>query len=159
MRYTISDNGCWEFDGAKLPNGYGKIGRNNKTWLAHRYSYTIHVGEIPANMYVCHKCDNRKCINPDHLFLGTHKDNTQDMIQKNRHNFSGLRTNNFQEKATAKKLKGENHPNAKITESTVKQIKELYKNGTMQIDIAKMLNVKQGYISNIIRGYIWKHVN
>jgi predicted XRE-type DNA-binding protein len=81
------------------------------------------------------------------------------MIKKNRHNFNGLRTNNFQEKATVNKPRGEKHRNAKITEEVVKTIKDLYKNGMMQIDIAKIYNVKQGYISNIIRGYIWKHVN
>jgi hypothetical protein len=158
MKYLESDNGCWEFNGCKMPNGYGKVTVKKKTWLAHRYSYFINVGIIPDGMHVCHKCDNRSCINPKHLFLGTRKDNMQDMISKNRHNFSGLRTNNYQEKSKQNTLRGELHPFAKIKEDDVREIRKLYKDGMMQIDIAKLFNVRPGYISNIIRRYIWKSV-
>ena len=78
---------CWEWRGYVHPVGYGQIGRGRATEGAvhtHRASYEVAVGPIPKGKLVLHKCDNRLCVNPDHLWLGTHKDNTQDMIAKGR---------------------------------------------------------------------------
>lgn len=85
-KFVVADSGCHEFTGFLLPNGYGRIGGGDgKTWLAHRMSWTCHFGPIPAGIQVLHRCDNRKCIRPEHLFLGTQADNMQDMIAKGRH--------------------------------------------------------------------------
>lgn len=83
------NEGCWNWSGATMPNGYGLIrsagGRGGNTTLAHRVSYEIHSGsKIPNGLYVLHRCDNRRCVNPEHLFLGTQKDNIRDMIAKGR---------------------------------------------------------------------------
>jgi len=78
-------NGCWEWEGATLPLGYGIFRYKGKNWLSHRFSYLLYKGEIPEDMCVCHSCDNKKCIAPQHLWLGTYKDNMQDMVKKGRH--------------------------------------------------------------------------
>lgn len=77
--------GCWEWVGSKQIGGYGEL-RATRTWkvLAHRVSWQLHYGRIPEGFYVCHHCDNRCCVRPDHLFLGTAQDNTDDMIAKGR---------------------------------------------------------------------------
>lgn len=83
---VIASSGCWEYTGHIMASGYGRLSfGGNHNYLAHRLAYKLTFGSIPDGMLVCHKCDNRKCINPDHLFLGTHLDNTFDMLLKNRH--------------------------------------------------------------------------
>lgn len=79
------DSGCWHFTGYINKAGYGQIKIINNVIHAHRASWILHNGHVPSGLLVCHKCDNPKCVNPDHLFLGTHKDNAIDMVIKGRH--------------------------------------------------------------------------
>ena len=108
----------------------------------HRLIFTWYVGEIPQGMHVLHKCDNPSCVNPYHLFLGTHQDNMRDRDAKGRGNVPN----------------GEQHGRSKLTKQAVLKIRKLYAEGVRQVDLAKMFNVGQPHISDVVRRVVWTHV-
>jgi len=141
---TLVVRGCWEWMGC-LSNGYGNITWNGRQILAHVLSYKLFRGPIPAGMFVCHHCDNRMCINPAHLFCGTQADNMRDCVAKGRINRNPRRW-------------GENHPDSKLTERQVLQMRALFGSGVKQADLARMFGVKKYCVYAIVRRINWKHI-
>jgi DNA-binding transcriptional regulator YiaG len=120
---------------------------------AHRVSLILAGKEVPDTLLVCHRCDNPACVNPNHLFLGTPKDNTQDMIRKGRKaSLKGTKV------APEKTVKGENHGRSKLTASEVLRIREMCATGVSQSKVAKLMGVSQTCISKIHRRTKWRHV-
>ena len=128
---------CWMWTANKTSKGYGHIKIKGKQCSVHRISYKIKYGPIPKGMFVCHHCDVRLCVNPSHLFIGTHKDNMRDASSKGR------------------LLKGVARPSAKLTEMQVINIR---KDTRSQQKIAKDYNVDQSTVSRIKRRETRKHV-
>ena len=84
-----SPKDCWEWTAFTDYDGYGQVRVNGKTQRAHRIAYLISKGRFDSNLLVCHSCDNKKCCNPDHLFLGTHIHNVRDAMQKGKYRWNG----------------------------------------------------------------------
>jgi len=134
-------NGCWEWTASIAWNGYGRFKYAGKMALAHRVSYILKYGPVPDGMMVCHTCDNRKCVNPDHLFLGSHQDNMDDMVTKGRG-------------ATKDQTRAKNG-NAKLSENDVMTIKGRLEQGDKNTHIAKDFGVHHSTISAIKRSVSW----
>lgn len=143
IRMRPAPNGCQEWSAYVDNHGYGTFKLNGKVQKAHRLCWQAFYGEIPSGMCVLHRCDNRSCINPNHLFLGTHADNNADMIKKGRRKDGG------------KPMLGEKNGMAKITEKQVFDIIELAKTRT-QISIAKELKMSRSAIHKIVNRKSWK---
>lgn len=139
-KYEISPNGCWEWRAGIDRNGYGRVSINGKYQIASRVSYSIFTGD-PSGLLVCHSCDNPTCINPAHLFLGTYKDNYDDMVAKGRRKSADL--------------KGSRNPNSKLDEATVSLIRAAYGS---QSAIGKQFGVSQRTVSRIRNGSSWQHI-
>lgn len=143
--WTVTDAGCWEWDGHLNTYGYGKMNTGAKTEsgsprseLVHRLAYRLWVGD-PGNLVVCHRCDNRKCLNPDHLFTGTTAENNRDMKNKRRNGA------------------GEHHHRAKITEAQMHEIRARFRaGGTSQRELGEEYGITQSAVSLIVRGKNWK---
>jgi hypothetical protein len=135
----LVQSGCIEWTGATR-NGYGHFAMPGGPVYAHRYAFeTVH-GPIPKGFDICHKCDNRRCVNVEHLFLGTRADNMADAKRKGR--------------TTA----GEKHGRAKICDAVVREIRSLRKQGQTFQGIADRFSVSTATVSNILTGKSWGHV-
>lgn len=133
---------CWQWTGTMESKGYGTMRVRGRPMKAHRLSLQIH-GINPGNMFVCHHCDNPACVNPDHLYLGSGMDNVKDMISRGRKRVTH----------------GTDSSVAKLTDDTVREIRELYATGKYsQSAIAEKYNVCQSLVSGIVRGRRWKHI-
>lgn len=128
---------CWEFKGGKDPNGYGRFFLHGKQVSAHRSAYRIHHGNIAAEMCVLHRCDNRPCCNPHHLFLGTNADNVADRERKGR------------------TLRGEALSHCKLQESQVAYMKLLLGHGIPVRHVAECYEVATQYVY-MVRDGLWQ---
>lgn len=132
---------CWEWQGNRDSRGYGRFRLEGKSIGVHRAAYILTHGPISADRVVCHRCDNPACCNPAHLFLGTTKDNVQDMIQKGRD-----------------AMVGSANSNAKLTEPDVIRIREMAQTGMTYQAIADHFNVTISLIGKVVTRRMWNHV-
>jgi hypothetical protein len=135
--------GCWLWISPFSPNGYGRFtvgGRSASPGYAHRMSWLLAGRSLTPRMVICHKCDVRACVNPEHLFEGTRKDNSEDM------------------KAKGRSPRGEQRPNAKLTYEDVLKVRDRYAAGEKQRLLAAAFGVSQQTISDAVRGVLWDHV-
>lgn len=141
----VSDFGCWEWQACLNSTGYGVLKRRkifgNKQLKAHRYSWFLTFGKLP-DLHLCHKCDNTKCVRPDHLFEGTAKDNSDDKISKGRDKYADQC--------------GENNGNSTLTGIDVENIRNRILNLESNRSIAKSYGVTDSMISRIKLGRSWK---
>lgn len=132
------ESGCWMWTGSGLIKGYGHMHCLLKHVTCHRLSWMINIGKIPDGLCVLHKCDNRRCVNPDHLFLGTNKDNQDDCRKKGRHAW----------------LRGERLPLTKLTAAQAFEAKQRLKSESFR-SIARDMGVHFDTIRAIKRGQSW----
>lgn len=138
--FIKESDGCWIWLKYRDKRGYGHLRRFGKNWLAHRYMYLCTNGDFDRSLNILHKCDNPSCINPDHLFIGTQRDNILDCIEKKRYN----------------RPKGEYNPNCKYSDIIVEEIRELYSTGLFtQKQLSKLFGISKSmvgyYVNNTYR--------
>jgi hypothetical protein len=144
---------CWVWQGAKTKQGYGRLSyraKYSQPVYAHRAMYEDVHGPVPADMEVCHSCDNPACINPAHLWVGTHKENIQDAIRKGRHYFRKGRPPGGPHGSASHR--------AVLTVDQVREIRKLRGAGLRPIEIAQRLDQPYQRVYAVISGQSWKHV-
>lgn len=135
---------CWLWTAGLSWNGYGQLGFHGRTTRAHHFSYKLFVGSIEPGKLILHRreCGNRNCVNPNHLYMGTHIDNTRDMILWGDHQY------------------GETHPLAKLSEKDVLEIRRLHRNKRQKRKyIANLFRISLSHLDRIISGQAWKHLH
>ena len=130
-RTKTTASGCMEFQGCVQSNGYSRATVNRHTDYGHRHIFRLANGPIPAGMDVCHKCDNRRCINPEHLFLGTRQENMTDAVSKGR------------------QAKGSMLPHFKVTEDAAREIGQMARDGILYKDVAACFGICRQHVGQI----------
>lgn len=139
-KVLICGNGCWEWQGYVAVDGYGSFRFEREGDHTHRWAWRIYRGQIPDNSCVLHRCDNMRCVNPEHLFLGSHADNVIDKIRKGR------------------QPRGESCHNARLSEEDVLEIRRMHDAGIRNKRIACRFDISLTHVGHIVRGRLWKHV-
>lgn len=144
LKHVNKTNSCWLWTGSKRGNGYGSFrGPDGLVTATHRFSYEKYIGIIPKENDVLHSCDNPSCVNPEHLFLGTHTDNMRDMWGKGRNSHIG-----------------EKNSRSILTESKVREMRKMYLTGAYSCrELGIMFGVAVNTASYAIRGKSWPHVS
>lgn len=150
--------GCWEWQRTISKMGYGKTRYLGKDETTHRVSFMVFKGEIPEGMNVCHSCDNRKCCNPDHLWIGTTKDNVQDCIRKGRRKLGSTKGYRYLYRKKNMNKKGENHHINKLKDNDVLEIRIMIENGNKNKEIANRYDVDASVVSKIKNRKAWSHI-
>ncbi len=141
--YPEPNTGCWLWSGAyHYIGGHGSINAKNHNGFAwaHRFSYFIHKGDFDRTKLICHTCDNPACVNPDHLYIGTTKTNSDDKVSRNR------------------QMRGEKYPLSKLKESDIISIRSLNNSGIQQKDICKEFGLSSAMVSLIVNRKRWAHI-
>lgn len=138
--YERDEKGCWIYPGSTKPYGYGSMTFQGEQMKAHRVSYLVFKGAIPSRIHVMHSCDNRACVNPDHLSLGTTYDNNADRVRKGR------------------SAKGEKAAGAKLTEADVRAILKIGDTQSLAAT-GRQFNVSPHHVRGILDRRFWKHVD
>lgn len=140
----VDKNTCWEWTGNKGPHGYGGFQFDGEKRRAHRISWQIANGMVaPRDKMVLHTCDNRGCVNPEHLYLGTHQQNMDDMTARDRRN----------------PPKGEEHHASKLTERDVLAMRGMWTGGNFtQRELGEVYNVTRRHVKEIVNNRAWKHI-
>jgi hypothetical protein len=141
-----SPDECWEWQNALDADGYGVWSIQGQQVKTHRYAYELSKGKIPDSLHVCHSCDNRRCCNPSHLWVGTNDDNHADKRRKGR-------------EVPPPTFYGSSHPQSKLTEQDVLEIRALYAEGNDTYKtLAQKFNVSSGLIGHVVTRRNWKHI-
>lgn len=140
--YFMQGDGCWEWNGPRNKSGYGFFAIEGNSIRAHRYSYERSNGQIPEGLLVCHHCDNPPCVNPDHLFLGTHQDNANDMVAKGRASRKAV-------------VHSEDHHLTKLTRQQVWMIRSDERPARL---VAPEYSISKSTVWAIRRRHAWRHV-
>lgn len=149
---------CWVWTASKNADGYGSFAISRVTHRAHRVAWILTNGEIPDGLQVLHRCDNPSCVNPDHLFLGTVRDNSRDMITKGRQWYQ-------KDPVRARRARirnlprycGEANPAAKLTREAAEEIRRLHgQGGQTKAGLARQFGVSESCVRFILKGETWK---
>lgn len=138
-RIVVQPTSCWEWVKCKYL-GYGRLVLNKKHWAAHVYSYVAFVGPVPVGLQINHKCHNRACVNPNHLYAGTQKENVRDMDDSFRRN----------------QARGARAGNSKITDDVAKSI---FNASGFGKDIAQQYGISQSLVYAIKNKKVWRHIH
>lgn len=150
------ENQCHEWTASLDHKGYGQFRFGARIMKAHRFSWMMANQQDPGSLFVCHRCDNPKCVNPEHLFLGTHSDNMKDMHSKGR---APAQTGAWRDVCPESVLRGEDAPNVKIAESVVRAILDSPDTGWgCRARLAKQHGITPQHVGRILAGKAWAHV-
>lgn len=134
---------CWNWTGGLNPHGYGRLRVDGDWWQTHRLSYALHNGDLPRGALICHHCDNRRCVNPSHLYAGTPQTNADDMWSRQRN----------------RTRRGEQVASHVLKESQIPHVRARWASGESAILIAKEFGVTRSCIYAVVNRTTWKHVS
>jgi hypothetical protein len=158
-KYTVnSKTGCHEWNAGLTKCGYGQFRVDGKVMKSHRVSWLLRHGSIPDGLFVCHHCDNPRCVNPEHLFLGTHAENMADMRSKGR-GYVPCETIPWQHTRPERVLRGEDAPFVKISEAAACAILEADDGAWgLRSRLARQYGISPQHVGRILAGKAWAHL-